>query len=261
MKHVIFIVTFLFISVCLKGQINSDSIRIPDSSPSESWNPIKTKWHTSLNAFVITTGYQYLDAGFNAFTELSADDLFELNRMDHYVGLRLGGYYNNYYFEAGFNGGGAVNLEPHPKDALNRSSSAWSLNTSFGYGFPSRNLKMIFTPYVGLQYNQFNYFSQFGEYGDMLPLEEYKTTNNFDISFKQYFSGLVGGYFDVKLFSTYSAPYSFSGSGYLGVGGGYLFKTHKKPLIKSAGNELTSNGRIDLNGFFFQINFKIFLHE
>lgn len=261
MKHIILFAFFVHFSFSITGQINTDSIRIAEESVSYDWMRLSQKSRPKLTAFVITGGYQYLDIEFNTYSEFAENDLLELNRMDHYLGLKLGGYYNSYYLEAGFYGGGAVNLEPYPKDALNSSSFAWSLNTNFGYGFPSRNFRTIFTPYMGLQYNQYNYFSQFGEYKDRLPLEEYMFMENFDISFKQYFSGLVGANFDVKLFSTYSAPYSFSGDGYLGIGVGYLFKMHKKPLIRSAGNELTSQGRLDLNGFFFQINFKIFLNE
>lgn len=273
MKHSILLIIVVLICTTAFAQVKNDSLLtkepfVTDSlslikypvSDDHTWVPNDITWRPTLEAFVFIAGYQHTNPQFTNFIGLTADDLFELNRMNHYLGLKLGGYYNNYYLEAGFYGGGAINEEPYPENSLNRSSFGWSLNTSFGYGFFTTNAGLIFTPYVGLQYNRFKYFSQFGDYQTKIPLEDYMGMNNIDLSFSQ-ISGTFGAGLDIKLFETYSAPYSFTGSGYLGVGGGYMFNLHRKPWIKSAGNEITSNGCIDLNGFFLQINFKIFLHD
>lgn len=273
MKHSILLIYVLLSSFTAFGQIHNDTLKIRERFFEDSisirnypisddipWHPFDSDWRPTLNAVVFTAGYQHINPQFTNFIGLTVDDLFELNRMDHYVGIKLGGYYNNYYFEAGFYGGGAINEEPYPKNSLNRTSIGWNINTSFGYGFFSRDSRLILTPLVGVQYNRFKYFSQFGDYQTKIPLEDYMGMNNIDLSFNG-ISGTVGANFDVRIFSTYSAPYSFNGSGYLGVGGGYMFNLHKKPWIKTAGNEITSDGRIDLNSFFFQINFKILLHE
>ena len=273
MKHLILLILISLFSFTTFGQEHDDSLKIGEQfiidsisindysvSDNHPWIPSDIRWRSSLNAFVFSAGYQHIRPQFKNFSEFAADDLFELNRMNHFVGLKLGGYYNNYYLEAGFYGGGAINEEPYPDNSLNRTSFGWNLNTSFGYGFATRNLRLIFTPLVGLQYNQFKYFSQFGEYQSEIPLVDYLNMNNIDLSFRQ-MSGTVGSHIDIKIFSSYYSPYSFTSSGYLGIGAGYMFNFHRRPWIKTAGNEITSNGRIDLNSFFFQINFKILFHE
>lgn len=244
MKHSILLFVTALFSAPVFGQIQNettslkvnertepDSINIADYpllSDDIPWDSYDYGWRSKLNAFVITAGYQHINPQFRNFSGFTADDLFELNRMNHYIGFKLGGYYDNYFFEAGFYGGGAINEEPYPENSLNRTSFGWNLNTSFGYGFFTKNLRLIFTPYVGLQYNQFKYFTQFGDYNSKLSLEEYMSMNNIDLSFRQ-ITGAVGSSFDIKIFSSYYSPYEITSSGYLGIGAGYMVNLHRKP--------------------------------
>lgn len=270
MKHLILLILIVLFSTPILGQIQNDTINKPIKSDSINisdypllsddipWDSSDYNWRPKLNAFVITTGYQYRKTDFVSFHEFDVQSQKQLSDMNHYLHVKMGGYIDNKYFELGYQGGGNAYTSSLKEDSTGITSFGWALKASFGYGFASKDLRFILTPYVGFQTNIFRYHTFYNEIGSVLPLADYLTLTNYNIKFTQ-LSAIAGAYLDYRILADYNSP--LIGSIYLSLGAGYSLKLHRKPFIKVAGNELTSNGRINMNGFLIKASLRFYLYE
>lgn len=267
MKRSILLILSVLIYTSVFAQIQTDSLMIKERILADSLNihiyPVsgRIQWvpyDTELNAFVVTTGYQYRKTGFDTFHEFDSESLKQLSDMNHYLHLKLGGYFDNKYLELGYHGGGNTYPPLVRDDLTSFISFGWALNAAFGYGLHSGDLRLVFTPYAGLQTNIFRYRSFYGEVGSDFPLTDYLSQNNYDIKFRQW-SAIAGYYLDYKVFTKYDSM--LAGSMYLSLSMGYSQKLHGKPFIKSAGNQLTSDGKIKMSGFFVGAGLRFYIYE
>jgi hypothetical protein len=216
--------------------------------------PDFVQYKTKLNAVLITSSSERIHGDFNNYDELKTTYKEMFNQIEYLLMLKLSGYYQNFYAELGF----GTSIDPSPKiiDSLKTTTNVSRINLAFGYSFPSKNLRVIFTPYFSFDY--LNFKLQTSSRDKNIPLNQYFNNKYFDLNFEQWI-GTFAGDLDLKLFSKHDK--NISQSLYLSIGAGYYFKFSKHPLIYSSDNRLTSNGKISFDNLFLKAGIKCYLQQ
>jgi hypothetical protein len=197
-------------------------------------------------SFILPVAH-YNNADFYSFNEFDKNTVDLLNSFDGSLSVGVGGFYNNLYASMQFywtNHSSDALKKCNSTDSIKISANAWKIGGTFGYAFHTLNNKIIAIPYLGLQYHLFNWNK---DIDGQLPLSEYLNNkqNHFGVGIGQ-LTGMIGVNCDIKL-PIKNLPFL----DYIRMGSGYSFKLHHKPFLYANGNDVFSNGTLDLNGFYF----------
>jgi hypothetical protein len=212
--------------------------------------PYKTK----LNAVVLSSSFERIHGNFNNYTELKTAYKEMFNQTEYLLMIKFSVFYHNYYGEIGF----GSSIYPFPKtiDSLRTMTKLSRINLAFGYSFPSKYSRLVFTPYFSIDYLHFKL--QTSSVDENIPLSQYFNNKYYDVNFEQ-FIGTLAGDLDLKLFTIHDKY--ISQSFYLSFGAGYYFKFSKNPMVYSSGNNLTTNGYISFDNLFLKAGIKFYLQE
>jgi hypothetical protein len=201
--------------------------------------------------FIMTVGTRFSKMKFKNFQELDSSKINLLNKTEYYLFGSFSGYYHNIYLELGTSDGLLFYHKSDYTDSININLKASSTFLSLGYGMAFNKLRLILTPYFSFSRNYYRYTTY--RKTDSITLSQYFNDDNYDLKFIQWI-GILGGNFDFGHIIDKKEPFCYIDFGF---GGGYLFKLSNKPLIKSAGNKISSSGNIDFSNLFLQVSLKI----
>lgn len=193
---------------------------------------------------------------FSNFTELGEENIEALNLSgqkgyqpmlsNEFGVIFMNAIYTGVNF--GFVGYNSRNNTHQEKEVYATKYRKHNFGLNVGYQLLN-NRHSIFTPKANIQWNRFRLASFPRE--NEIPLDDYLANRDLDIRFHQ-FTGFLGGDLAFRLYDNF-----FDENLTLNIYGGYQYKLHKKPIIRSEGNKLLTEKQIDVGNFVFGFGFSV----
>lgn len=188
---------------------------------------------------------------FDAFESILMEYNTEL--MDNPIGdysFELGLQLNRLYTGLGF---GVIQLDNNPSDSdslkINFNTTHWGINAGYNIlQYP----KFEFGPLITFKWYRYRLLNY--NINRSIPIETYISDRDLDIRFYQF---IMTAGFHIEYIVNNPSPL-FNRIAF-GLFGGYCIKLHKKPLVYSKGNRLTSDNEINISNYKFGIALSIYL--
>jgi len=222
------------IQVTLLADESSDSIEISEYSRFQK----NFGFYSSIQV-------DFLFSDFSDFSYILGEKNIDFMKNSRGIlSIEMGGSYMKHYFGLNIGFSSRHNME---NDSIDIEFNRTQYGLHYGYNIISTKHVLI-TPKVALKWNKYrllNYSNQ-----RKIPIEEYIDKRDLDIRFNQ-MTGQVGVNI---LFKVYHGgdPTEYFG---IGVYGGYIFKLTPEPWVFSTRNRLVINDAIQIENYYFGIQF------
>lgn len=193
---------------------------------------------------------------FSNFTELGEESIDALNLSDlkgyqpmlsnEFGVVFLNAFYTGVNF--GFlSGNTRDNVEAKDKTSAYKLTKN-NVGVNIGYQLLN-NRHIILTPKANIQWNRFRLAGFPKE--NTITLDDYLIYRDLDIRFHQ-FTGFLGGDLGFRLYDNF-----FNGNVTLNIFGGYQYKLHDKPIVRSEGNRLLTEKKMEVGNFVTGLGFSV----
>lgn len=193
---------------------------------------------------------------FSDFTELGEENIEALNlsKAKGYQPIfsnEFGVIFLNAIYtgvNVGFIGYNSRNNSYQEEDIYATKYRKHNFGLNIGYQLLN-NRHIILTPKANLQWNRFRLAGYPNE--NKISLDDYLANRDLDIRFHQ-FTGFLGGDLGFRLYDKH-----IHGNLTLNIYGGYLYKLHDTPIVRSEGNRLLTEKKIDVGNFVAGLGFSV----